>query len=69
MHISVIQPNVHLSEKRKVGYEQDSVKIMIEPCAVAVDQRGLLYVCDRASSDIYRFQLSNSLDEDITPED
>ena len=54
---------------KKVGYEQDSVKIMIEPCAVAVDQRGLLYVCDRASSAIYRFQLSNSLDEDITPED
>ena len=54
---------------KKVGYEQDSVKIMIEPCAVAVDQRGLLYVCDRGSSAIYRFQLSNSLDEDIAPED
>ena len=54
---------------KKVGYEQDSVKVMVEPCAVAVDQRGLLYVCDRASSAIYRFQLSNSLDEDITPED
>ena len=54
---------------KKVGYEQDSVKVMVEPCAVAVDQRGLLYVCDRTSSAIYRFQLSNSLDEDITPED
>ena len=54
---------------KKAGYGQDSLKLMIEPCAVAVDQRGVLYVCDRANGSIYRYQLSNSLDEDITPED
>ena len=54
---------------KKAGYEQDSIKVMSEPCAAAVDQRGVLYVCDRESSSIYRYQLSNNLDEDITPED
>ena len=42
---------------------------MVEPCAVAVDQRGILYVCDRGNGSIYRYQLSNNLDEDIKPED
>ena len=54
---------------KKAGYGQDSLKLMMEPCAVAVDQRGVLYVCDRGNGSIYRYQLSNSLDEDITPED
>ena len=54
---------------KKAGYGQDSLKLMIEPCALAVDQRGVVYVCDRANGSIYRYQLSNSLDEDITPED
>ena len=53
----------------KAGYGPDSLKIMLEPCAVAVDKRGVLYVCDRGNSSIYRYQLSNSLDEDIKPED
>ena len=54
---------------KKAGYGPDSLKIMLEPCAVAVDKRGVLYVCDRGNSSIYRYQLSNSLDEDIKPED
>ena len=54
---------------KKAGYGPDSLKIMLDPCAVAVDKRGVLYVCDRGNSSIYRYQLSNSLDEDIKPED
>ena len=54
---------------KKAGYGPDSLKIMLEPCAVAVDKRGVIYVCDRGNSSIYRYQLSNSLDEDIQPED
>ena len=54
---------------KKAGYGPDSLKIMVEPCAVAVDKRGVLYVCDRGNSSIYRYKLSNSLDEDIKPED
>ena len=54
---------------KKAGYDQDSLQLMVEPCAVAVDQRGILYVCDRGNSSIYRYQLSNNLDEDIKPED
>ena len=54
---------------KKAGYGPDSLKIMVEPCAVAVDKRGVLYVCDRGNSSIYRYKLSNSLDEEIKPED
>ena len=54
---------------KKAGYGPDSLKIMLEPCAVAVDNRGVVYVCDRGNSSIYRYQLSNSLDEDIKTED
>ena len=54
---------------KKAGYGSDSLKIMTDPCAVAVDKRGVVYVCDRGNSSIYRYQLSNSLDEDIQPED
>ncbi|MFL2983248.1 MAG: hypothetical protein ACJZ12_02535 [Candidatus Neomarinimicrobiota bacterium] len=54
---------------KKAGYEQDSLKIMVDPCAVAVDQRDILYVCDRGNGSIYRYQLSNVLDEDISLED
>ena len=54
---------------KKAGYEQDSINIMADPYAVAVDQRDILYVCDRGNSSILRFQLSNFLDEDISPED
>lgn len=54
---------------KKAGYGQDSLQLMVEPCAVAVDQRGILYVCDRGNGSIYRYQLSNNLDEDIKPED
>ena len=54
---------------KKAGYDQDSLQLMVEPCAVAVDQRGILYVCDRGNGSIYRYQLSNNLDEDIKPED
>ncbi len=54
---------------KKAGYGSDSLKIMVDPCAVAIDKRGVVYVCDRGNSSIYRYQLSNNLDEDIQPED
>jgi streptogramin lyase len=37
--------------------------------AVTVDERGVVYVCDKGNGAIYRFKLSNSLDEDLKPED
>ncbi len=54
---------------KKIGYDKDSLTTMIEPVAVAIDDRGVVYACDRASSSIYRFKLSNTLNEDIIPED
>ena len=54
---------------KKAGYKNDSMKIMENPVAVTVDDRGVLYVCDSDHGAIYRFKLSNSLNEDIIPED
>ena len=42
---------------------------MEQPVAVSVDQRGIVYVCDRSEGAVYRFKLSNTLDEDIIIED
>ena len=54
---------------KKAGYQQDSLNIMEQPVAVSVDQRGIVYVCDRSEGAVYRFKLSNTLDEDIIIED
>jgi uncharacterized protein YjfI (DUF2170 family) len=39
------------------------------PKAVAIDNRGVVYVCSPGDSSIHRFKLSNSLDEDLETED
>ena len=54
---------------KKAGLKDSVVKIMNEPVAAAVDQRGILYVCDISQSAIYRFKLSNTLNEDLEQED
>ena len=56
---------------KNAGYasSSDSVSIMMDPVAVAVDDRGVVYVCDKGDGAIYRFKLSNSLDEDLKSED
>ena len=54
---------------KKAGYINETEKIMAKPVAVTVDNRGILYVCDSENGAIYRFKLSNSLDEDLTTED
>ncbi len=41
--------------------------MLIEPAGLTVDDRGVLYVCDPLTSSIFRFKLSNTLDEDIQP--
>jgi hypothetical protein len=48
--------------------EQDSINIMNKPVAVTVDNRGVVYVCDEEDKTIYRFKLSNNLNEDIVIE-
>ena len=54
---------------KKAGYIDESDKIMSNPVAATVDDRGVLYVCDSEHGAIYRFKLSNLLDEDLNPED
>jgi DNA-binding beta-propeller fold protein YncE len=54
---------------KKAGLVGDSLSILNNPVAVAIDDRGVLYVCNDGDSSIYRFKLSNSLDEDLKPED
>jgi len=43
--------------------------ILSSPKAVAIDNRGVVYVCSPGDSSIHRFKLSNSLDEDLETED
>ncbi len=66
-HINVFDANGEFF--KNVGYpsKDDSVSILNKPVAVAVDNRGVIYVCDRSEGAIFRFKLSNSLDEDIIP--
>ncbi len=40
---------------------------LVEPQAVAVDTRGIVYICDTATGRILRYRLSNQLDEDLQP--
>jgi len=42
---------------------------LISPKAITVDNSGMIYVCDPAQSSIFRYQLSNQLDEDLEPLD
>ena len=42
--------------------------LLASPSAVAVDNRGIIYVCDPERSSIVRFSLSNVLDDDLQPE-
>ncbi len=37
------------------------------PRAVAVDDNGVVYICDTPSSSILRYRLSNQLNEDLNP--
>lgn len=42
--------------------------VLESPRAVGVDSRGVVYVCDTPKSRIVRYRLSNTLDENITPD-
>lgn len=40
---------------------------IVEPRAVTVDNRGIIYICDTETGRILRYRLSNQLDEDLVP--
>ena len=68
------ESNVHVFNSngnyfKSLGFIGDSIPVLNTPSAVAVDERGVLYVCNSGDSSIYRFKLSNSLDEDLKSED
>ena len=67
--VSVFNTNGKFFKKAGYASKEDTVSIMNEPVAVTVDQRGVVYVCDQGDGAIYRFKLSNSLDEDLKLED
>ena len=54
---------------KKVGYINETEKVMSNPVAVTVDSKGVVYICDSEDGAIYRYKLSNSLDEDLNPEE
>ena len=66
-HIIVFDANGEFFKKAGYPSKDDTVSIMNDPIAVTVDKRGVVYVCDQSDGAIYRFKLSNTLDEDIIP--
>lgn len=48
-------------------YKKEEKGLLERPTAVTVDKRGVVYVCDPSVSSILRFKLSNTLDEDLQP--
>jgi len=40
---------------------------LVEPSAITVDNRGIVYICDTITGRILRYRLSNQLDEDLQP--
>ncbi len=43
--------------------------ILGTPRGLAVDERGIIYVCDTANSRIVRYRLSNTVDENVIPDE
>jgi len=48
-------------------YKREEKGLLEKPSAVTVDKRGVVYVCDPTTSSVLRFRLSNTLDEDLQP--
>jgi|TARA_B100001964_G_scaffold26365_1_gene26237 hypothetical protein len=48
-------------------YTKEIKGILEKPRAVTVDSRGVIYICDTPSSSIFRYRLSNQLDENLNP--
>jgi len=67
--VSVFSANGKFFKKAGYASKEDTVSIMNEPVSVTVDKRGVVYVCDKEDGAIYRFKLSNTLDEDLKTED
>ncbi len=67
-HIGVFNSNGDFFKYAGYKSSNDTVPIMTDPVAVTVDDRGVIYVCDKTEGAIFRYKLSNSLDEDIIPE-
>ena len=68
-HVTVFTANGQFFKNAGYASKEDTVSIMNEPVAVTVDQRGVVYVCDEEDGAIYRYKLSNTLDEDLNPEE
>ena len=48
-------------------YRVEIIGTLEKPRAVTVDSRGVIYICDTPSSSIFRYRLSNQLDENLNP--
>ena len=48
-------------------YTKEIKGVLEKPRAVTVDSRGVIYICDTPSSSIFRYRLSNQLDENLNP--
>ena len=48
-------------------YTKEIKGVLEKPRSVTVDSRGVIYICDTPSSSIFRYRLSNQLDENLNP--
>ena len=67
------KPSVKVFDPRGKFFKElgliESGSTFKKPVAVTVDNRGVVYVCDKDNKAILRFKLSNSLDEDLILDD
>ncbi|MDC1038396.1 hypothetical protein OAR31_04955 [Candidatus Marinimicrobia bacterium] len=68
-HVKVFDSNGKFFKKAGYASKIDTISLLKNPVALTVDNRGIIYVCDKSEGSIFRFKLSNTLDEDIQPTD
>jgi hypothetical protein len=63
---SLFVPGVMDSALVDTFYYQEVKNQLLEPVSVAVDERGVIYVCDPAQGGVFRFILSTTVDDEFS---
>jgi DNA-binding beta-propeller fold protein YncE len=63
---SLFVPGVMDSALVDTFYYQEIKNQLLEPVSVAVDERGVIYVCDPAQGGVFRFILSTTVDDEFS---
>lgn len=60
-------PDLVLVDSTETEYLVEEKTTFRQPAGITVDSRGVIYVCDPQLGAVFRFRLSNMLDEDLQP--